>query len=168
MKKRILTAFLALVLLCIAAAVLIYTRPLTIEERYPVLDLSSCTLISGYFRDGADAEDTRFTISPDDPHFDEMIELFQSAEFKTRLGNILPDRTKTHRYQDGDFKWEVMLRFEDVLLPTGDVGSGDMLHISNFFGDINLFFDGEQVECSAKNQSQWLKDVMSIVTQYPD
>ena len=168
MKKRFFTAFIALVLLCIAAAALIYIRPLTIEERYPVLDLSSCTLISGYFRDGADAENTRFTISMDDPDFEEMIELFRSAQFKTKLQNILPGGTKTHRYQDGDFEWEVVFRFEDVLFPTGDVGSGDMLHVSNFFGDINLFFDGEQVECSVKNQSQWLKDVMAVVTQYPD
>ena len=61
-----------------------------------------------------------------------------------------------------------MFRFEDVLFPSGDMGSGDMLHIENFYGDIDLSFDGEQMNCSVKNQEQWLKDVMSIIVQYSD
>ena len=168
MKKRMKVIFIAVAIFCMAAAVLAYTRPLTIEQRYPVLDLSQCTLIRGYFNDGTSVEATNFTIAPDDPHFDEMIKLFQSAVFKTRLRNIFPQGSKTHLYEDGDFKWFVMFQFEDVLFPNGDMGSGDMLHINNFFGDVDLFFDGKQVNCSVKNQEQWLKDVMSIIVQYPD
>lgn len=168
MKKRVKTTFFVIVLFCIVAFVLVYTRPLTIEQRYPVLDISQCTQIRGYYYDGTDIEDTPFTIYPDDPHFDEMIELFRSAAFKTKLRNIFPRGTKTHLYSDGDYEWEVMFRFEDVLFPSGDMGSGDMLHIRNFFGDIDLSFDGEQVNCSVKNQEQWLKDVMSIIVQYSD
>jgi len=162
-------AFIAAVLLCMAVFVLIYTRPLTIEQRCPVLDLSQCTLIQGSFRvDGTGPENTPFTLTPDDPHFDEMIELFQSAEFSTNLRNILPRGPKFHPHRDGDYEWSVAFRFENVLFPNGDTGSGDMLHINNFYGDVDLFFDGEQTDCSVKNQEQWLKDVMSILTQYPD
>ena len=168
MKKRVITIILILVLLCIVAFVLVYTRPLTIEQRYPVLDISQCTQIRGYYYDGTDTENTPFTIYPDDPHFDEIVELFQSAAFETKLRNIFPQGTKTHPYSKGDFKWEVMFGFEDVLFPSGDMGSGDMLHIRNFFGDIDLSFGGEQVNCSVKNQEQWLKDVMNVITQYPD
>jgi len=167
MKKRMKAVFAAAALLCIAAFAVVYTRPLTIEQRYPVLDLSQCILIRGYFNSGASAEDSQFMIAPDDPHFDEMIELFQSTPFRTNLRNILPQGTKIHPYEDGDYKWSVMLRFEDVLFPNGDTGSGDMLHINNFFGDVDLSFDGKQVECSVKNQKQWLKAVMSILMQYP-
>jgi len=110
-------AFIAAVLFCIAVSVVVYTRPLTIEQRYPVLDLSQCILIRGYFNDGARVEDTKFTLTPDDPHFDEMIERFQSAAFRTSLLNILPQGTKVHPYKDGDYKWSVMFRFEDVLFP---------------------------------------------------
>ena len=165
MKKK---RMIAVLLLCIVVAILIYTRPLTIEERYPVLDLSQCTLISGYFDNGTGVEDTRFTISPEDPHFDELMERFRSTEFRTSLRTIFFRGVKIHPYQDGDYKWEVMLRFEDVLFPSGDIGSGDMLHISNFYGDIDLSFDGQQVECSVKNQDEWLNNVMSIITRYPD
>lgn len=170
LKKRIKTAFIAGGLLCMIAFVLIYTRPLTIEQRYTVLDLSQCTRIHGYFYifNGTDVENTPFAIYPDSPHFDEMIELFQSAAFKTRLQNILPKGTKTHRCSDGDYKWQVMFRFEDVLFPSGEKGRGDMLHINNFYGDIELSFDGEQINCSVNYQEQWLKDVMDIITQYPD
>lgn len=168
MKKRLKAAFIIVALFCVAASFFVYTRPLTIEQRYPVLDLSQCTLIHGYFYDGTSVEDTRFTLAPDDPHFDEIVELFQSVAFRTSLRNILPQGTKIHRYSDGDFKWSVMFQFENVLFPNGDTGSGDMLHINNFFGYVDLSFDGKQVECSVKNQEQWLKDVMSILTQYPD
>lgn len=168
MKKGVKTTIIVAALLCMIAFVLVYTRPLTIEQRYPVLDISQCTQIRGYYFNGTEIEDTPFVIYPDDPHFDEMIELFRFAAFKTKLRNIFPQGTKTHRQSDGDYQWEVMFRFEDVLFPSGDMGSGDMLHIRNFFGDIDLSFDGEQVNCSVKNQEQWLKDVMSIIVQYSD
>ncbi len=168
MKKRVKTTLFATALFCLFAFVLVYTRPLTIEQRYPVLDISQCTQIRGYYYDGTGVEFIHFTIYPDDTHFDEIIELFQSTAFRTKLRNLFPRGTKTHRYNEGDFQWEIMFRFEDVLFPSGDMGSGDMLHIENFYGDIDLSFDGEQMNCSVKNQEQWLKDVMSIIVQYSD
>lgn len=165
--KVVKAAILAGVLLCIAAMVF-YTRPLTLEQRYPVLDMSQCTQIRGYYYDGTGTKDTPFTISPGDPHFDEVIERFRSAAFRTNLRNLFPQGTKTHRYDEGDFRWEVIFQFERVLFPNGDTGSGDMLHISNFFGDINVFFDGEEVNCSVRNQEQWAEDIMRIITRYSD
>lgn len=113
---------------------------LTIEQRYPVLDLSHCTLIQGYFNDGSNAEDVPFVIAPDDPRFGDVIELLQAAEFKTDLRNILPKGAKFHIYEEGDFKWLAGFRFEDIFFPSGDMGSGDMLYINNFFGEVELFF----------------------------
>ena len=162
------SAIVLFLLLCLVASAFVYMRPLTIEQRYPALDLSECILIRGYFYDGTDIENTAFTISPDDPHFSEMIELFSSARFKTRLQNILPQRTKTHSYADGDYKWDVMFYFGDTLSSSEERGNRDSLHVKNFFGDISLSFEGKQVECSIKNQKRWLEDVMSIVVQHSD
>lgn len=167
MKMKVRTTVFFVVLLCVGVLAFAYTRPLTIEQRYPVLDLAQCTQIRGYYYDGTGVEDTRFTIEPDDPHFDEVVELFQSAAFRKSLRNLFPQGTKIHRYSDGDFAWEVMFRFENVRFPSGDVGSGDMLHIRNFFGEISLFFDGEEISCSLRDQAQWAGDVMRIVTQHP-
>lgn len=161
----------AALLLCAVMAGLVYTRPLTLGERYPVLDISQCMEIHGYYDNGNGLEDTEFTIYPDDPDFDEALELFRPAVFRTRPGNILPQRpqrTRTHRYGEGDFGWDVILRFEDVLFPSGDTGSGDMLRIDNFYGDLELHFDGETVKCSVNNQERWLKDVMDIIARYSD
>lgn len=172
MKIRMKAAFIAAALLCIVIAAFVYTRPLTIEQRYPVLDLSQCTLIRGYFFEyqgalGPDSKTIQFTIAPDDPQFDEMIELLRSTAFETSLRNILPRGTKHHEYQDGDFEWMVTFQFEDVLFPNEDI-VGEVVRIHNDCGDVALCFQGEDVECSVKNQAQWVKDVMSIVTQYTD
>lgn len=166
MKKKFKIMVISAVLLCIVFFILIYTRPLTIEQRYPVLDLSQCTQISGDYRDGSIADRTQFTIHPEDPHFDEMIELFQSTAFHTRLRNIFPPKSKTHRYHTGVFQWTVQFRFEDVSFPNGDTASGHLLYIDNFFGDLELRCDGKEVLCSVKNQEQWLDDVMVILEQY--
>ena len=168
MKKRVKAIIVVAVLLCAALCALVYTRPLTIEQRYPVLDLSQCTQIRGDYYDGTGTRLTQFVIEPEDPHFDGMLELLQSAGFRTRLENLIPfpRGAQTHLAREGDFQWSVMLRFEGVQFPGGDVGSGDMLHIRNFYGKIDLSFDGEQVSCTVKDQEQWLTDVMDIITQY--
>ncbi len=169
MSRRKKTVLAAAALLALAAAAFIYTRPLTIEQRYPFLDLSQCTQIRGYYYDGEGVAPVSFTIRPDDAHFEELLSMFRSAALKTRLRNILPSSgVKTHRSEEGDFQWEVMLRLEDVLFPSGDTGGGDMLHLVNFYGDLSLRFDGETVECAVSNQEQWLKEVLEIIRQYPD
>ena len=38
MKKRMQAIFVAVAIFCMFVSVLAYTRPLTIEQRYPVLD----------------------------------------------------------------------------------------------------------------------------------
>lgn len=155
----------AIVVICIVAAGLIYTRPQTIEQRYPLLSISDCTGIKGYYFVAPGVEDTAFQISSDDSRFSELIQQLQSVQIKKKLSNILPQGTKTHRLYDGDFKWELMLHFDDVSHPSGSHGSGYMLHIRNFFGDVSISFDGEEIWYSVSNQEQWLRDVLDIILQ---
>lgn len=166
MKKK--TKWLAASILAgglLAAAV--YTRPQTIARRYPFLDLDQCAQIHGYYSEGIQAEDTRFLITPEDPHFKEVLRLFGSPAFRTKLRNLLPRGTKTHRYSEGDFQWSVMLRFENILFPSGDTGTGELLHVDNFYGDLTLHSNGETVQCGFSGQEQWSRDVMDILTLYP-
>lgn len=165
-KKRFKVAVTGVILLGLAIFCLIYTRPQTIEARYPMLDMAQCTRVKGYYSDGQMAEQRSFVIDPDDPHFAEIIALFDAPAFRTRLKNLLPEGTRYHQVEDGDFEWELMFRFEDVQFPSGDVGSGDMLHIRNFFGDISLHFDGTVTHCSVKEQDQWLRIVNEWIMQY--
>lgn len=103
MKKKTKCLAAAAILAGGLLAAAIYTRPRTIAQRYPFLDLDQCIQIHGYYSEGIQAEDTRFLITPEDPHFKEALRLFGSPAFRTKLGNLLPRGTKTHRYSEGDF-----------------------------------------------------------------
>ncbi|MBQ1959236.1 MAG: hypothetical protein II354_02315, partial [Firmicutes bacterium] len=102
MKKHLKVLVPVLVLL---VAALIYTRPQTIEQRWDEIDLSQCTQISGRYYiydadDGKGKEDLLFTITADDPEFSKIIEMMDTAGFKTRLRNLLPTGTRTHSYRE--------------------------------------------------------------------
>lgn len=167
MKKKTKCLAAAAILAGGLLAAAIYTRPRTIAQRYPFLDLDQCIQIHGYYSEGIQAEDTRFLITPEDPHFKEALRLFGSPAFRTKLGNLLPRGTKTHRYSEGDFQWIVLFRFESVLFPSKDTGTGDLLHVNNFYGDLTLYSDGETVQCGFSGQEPWTRDVMDIITLVP-
>lgn len=154
-----------IILLCILASYLIYTRPQTIEQRYPLLDISDCTEIAGYYFEAPAVEDTEFHIRPEDSRFSELVQLIQSAELKKNFNNFLPQGTKSHLLADGDFKWELLLNFDAVSFPNGDQGRGYMLHLRNFFGDFSVSFDGDQIWYSISNQDQWLKEIMEVISE---
>lgn len=165
MRKKVTAAIVAAVFLCLAAFAVVYTRPLKIEQRYPEIDLSQCTRISGYYRiDGNSDEFTQFVFYPEDARFNEMVELFRSPAFKTRLNNLFPQGTKVHANHEGDFQWTVSFRFESVLSGKSVI-SGEVLRADDFYGDLELSFDGKQVKCSVTNQDQWLESVMSAIVQ---
>lgn len=164
-KKNIKLIVSTIIVICIVATCLIYTRPQTIEQRYPLLNTSKCTGIKGYYFVEPGVEDIAFQINTDEKRFSELIRLIKSAETKKKLSNILPQGTKTHRLSDGDFKWELMLDFDDVSYPNGDHGNGYMLHIRNFFGAVGIFYDGEEIWYSVTNQEQWLRDIMDMILQ---
>ena len=126
MKKKTKCLAAAAILAGGLLAAAIYTRPRTIAQRYPFLDLDQCIQIHGYYSEGIQAEDTRFLITPEDPH-----------------------------------------RFESVLFPSKDTGTGDLLHVNNFYGDLTLYSDGETVQCGFSGQESWTRDVMDIITLYP-
>lgn len=163
-RRRSLAVLFA-VIAVIAALCLIYTRPRTLQQRYPYLDFSQCTEIKGYYFIAPD-DDRQFDILSADGHFQELSSLIQTTGLKTRLGNILPQGTKIHAYTDGEYKWDITLCFEDITLPDGSCVSGNFLHIGNFFGDLSFSMNGETVRCSAAEQEQWTRAILDIITQY--
>lgn len=165
-KKNIRLIVSAIIAICIVVTCLIYTHPQTIEQRYPFLNISDCTEIKGYYFVEPNIEDIEYhIISADDYRFSELIQLVQSTEFKKKLSNILPQGRKSHRLSDGDFKWDLLLNFDDVAFPNGDHGSGYILHLRNFFGDFSISFDGEEIWYAVNNQEQWLKEIMDIISE---
>ena len=88
MKKRVKAAVLAAIVLCAAAFALIYTRPRTLAQRYPLVDLADCTSIEGDYSVWQ-GDEAHFAIEPGDPDFDAMLELLRSAAFRTQQGQNL-------------------------------------------------------------------------------
>lgn len=165
MKKRLTIAIIAALVLCLAVFAAVYTRPLKIEQRYPEIDLSQCTQISGYYRiNGTGDEMIRFVFDPEDAQFNEMIGIFQTVGFKRSIQDLLPKGTNAHTDREGDFQWTVSFRFENVRSNKA-VLSGELLSVDDFYGDLQLSFDGKPMKCSADETQNWSKRVLDVMMQ---
>lgn len=60
-KKRISLGITAAILLLALAFYAWYTKPVTLSELYPMLELDKCTQIQGYYEIGTQAEPSEFT-----------------------------------------------------------------------------------------------------------
>jgi hypothetical protein len=167
MKKIKIIISIAL-LLTLLVCVLFYTRPMTLAQLCSGADITQCESVSGYFFLAPSAEDTRFEIDKDDERFSQIVELFETRKFRRSLVNLLPQGTKTHLTKDGDFKWEVMFEINDVKFPDGSVVSGTLINVSNFFGVLEVRFNGngDVWSCTTSDKKEWLSDVMSLIS-YP-
>ena len=87
--------------------------------------------------------------TPDDPDFEPLRNLFMSASFRRSL--LQPSGSQSHMWQDGDFRWTASLQFEQpVPLPDGNLASGTLLRVDDFFGKITVHADGSAWRCKAE------------------
>lgn len=161
--KRKKSAIAVIALLLLAAAYALYSRPMDIAERYLMLTPEKCTGISGYYYDGEGTRLTNFTVEKDSEAFARLWELFYEQDYRRTLRDLFPRGSRTKRYEPGDFQWEVFLEFEDVELPDGSRGSGAMLQIQYWYGELDIDFDGENRFCRTKDQDAWAKEVLDII-----
>ena len=151
-------------LVALLGVVLFYTRPMTLTQLCFGVDVARCELVAGYYFIAPSVEESPFEINQDDEHFSQILELFESRKFSKSLVNLLPQGTKTHLTQDGDFKWEILFELNDVTYPDGSVNSGTLIRVSNFFGVIEVHFNGDVWRCSTSDKDEWLSDVMSLIS----
>ena len=159
MKKAFLMISVTVLLL---AAYLIYSRPMTIQQRYPRLDLEQCTDLRGYYEIGGQGR-IEFTVDKNSEDFETLCTLLYEQAYRRSLKDLLPRGTRTHATQPGDFEWEVFFQFEDVVFPDGNHGSGGILRIEYWYGELDIHFDGDIVSCSTKQQESWAKTVLDII-----
>ena len=159
MKKAFLLISVTVLLL---AAYLIYSRPMTIQQRYPMLDLEQCTDLRGYYEIGGKGR-TEFTIDKNSEDFETLCTLLYEQAYRRSLKDLLPRGTRTHVTQPGDFEWEVFFRFEDAVFPDGSHGSGGILRIAYWYGELDIYFDGEQLSCHTTQQESWAKTFLDAV-----
>lgn len=172
MKKKhiILLSLVALItIFC-----LWYTRPRSLESYCPPLEITECTEIKFFTRiqRGKTLEDGSYwpynesgevVFAPGDPEFERLIELLDEGRFSTRLANILPKGTRTHSAQPGDITWDMYLCFENVEMPDG-TGSGYMLHIGNFYGELDISFELETSYITTAHKDAWIAEINAMLT----
>ena len=150
-------------ILLLIAGYLFYSRPLTIQQRYPVLNLDKCTELRGYYKTDGHTEFTEFTIGKNSEELEILCSLLYEQGYSRSLRDLLPRGTRIHPTEPGDFQWEVYFIFEDVVLPDGNIGSGGILCIQYWYGDLDIHFDGEILSCYTNEQEAWAKEVLNTI-----
>ena len=163
LKTKKVVIILSATLLLIAAY-LFYSRPMTIQQRYPMLDLDQCTQLTGYYEiDGQTQQLTEFTIDKGSEDFEALYKLLYEQAYRRNLKDLLPRGTRIHSTKPGDFTWEVFFQFEDVAFPDGSHTSGRILRVDYWYGELDIHFYGDIVSCSTKQQESWAKTVLDII-----
>ena len=166
MKKYFRFVPLLLVIFIVVLS-LWYTRPMTITELCPAIDFEQCSRVHGYYYeyDGSNGagDDVRFELTRDDAELAELLAAVEDREFRRSLNSLLPQGTKSHHLEEGDYKWDFIFTFDTLPFPDGTTGRGDILHISNFFGKLTLFYDGKSWQCSTSEQAAWIESIMEHI-----
>ena len=165
MKKSRLkkAAVILVVVLVVIAVYLAFSRPMTIQQRYPMLTLDKCIGMDGYYRDGTSVELEKFIIDKNSEEFEMLCDLLYEQEYHRSLRDLLPSGTRTHQTEPGDFQWEVFFYFEDVVFPDGSIGSGGMLSVQSWYGELEIDFDGDTLSCYTNQQEAWEKEVFDLI-----
>ena len=160
MKK---TAVATALIVLLFAAYFIYSKPVNISQLYPMLTLDKCTGISGCYADGTQAGLTEFTIDKGSEEFETLCSLLYDQDYHRSLRDLLPRGTRIHPTEPGDFQWDVHFCFEDVEFPDGSRGSGAMLHIQSWYGELDIDFNGETHAYRTSGQEVWSREVFDII-----
>ena len=166
MKKRTILILALLVVISLVVGS-IYKRPVTLAQLCPELGLDSCKNIVAYYSVDKTGEGERVAFPSGSEEFDLLMEQIQQQKFRKSFHNFFPSGTKTHLWTEGDFKWEIMLEFDDPIpMKDGSTASGTLIRLTNFYGDLTIDnMTGEQsIRCHAKNQQQWAEEILHILS----
>ena len=166
MKKKAALAGCALALL-LAGDGAWYSRPMTIQQLCPEIDLSQCSSITAYFETVPSASQERLVLEGDSPAFSTLLEELQSRTFSRSLTSLLPRGNRSIRVQDGDFQWEIYLNFEEhIVTADGNGHSGMLITLRNFFGSLSLTnaIGDRTWNVTTQDQETWLSQTMDILS----
>lgn len=151
-KKRLLPLGILVIL---AAAAFIYTRPMTLQEIGKV-DIAQCESVSGYHLRCPEVEDTYFELSADDERFSQLVGLFARQKFRRSLRNLLPLETTSDMPQN-NLIFDADFSFND---------GQDYLYFQSSFGQLNLFSTtgNNLMLCTTSRQKEFLQQVYDIIS----
>ena len=151
-KKRLLPLGILVIL---AAAAFIYTRPMTLQEIGKV-DIAQCESVSGYHLRCPEVEDTYFELSADDERFSQLVGLFARQKFRRSLRNLLPLETTSDMPQN-NLIFDADFSFND---------GQDYLYFQSSFGQLNLFSTtgNNPMLCTTSRQKEFLQQVYDMLS----
>lgn len=151
------------VIILFVAAYLLYSRPMAIQQRYPMLTLDSCTELRGYYKINEQTEFTEFTIDKNSEAYEILCSLLYEQDYRRSIRDLFSRGTRIHPTEPGDFEWEVYFHFEDAVLSDGNIGSGGILRIQYWYGELDIHFDGDVLSCYTNEQETWANEVLNTI-----
>ena len=160
-RIRALTIVLGAVVILFAAYG-IYSRPMTLIQLYPELERERCTEIHANCEQYGAVRNKR-TADPGSEAFEQLCDLIYSQKYRRRLKSFFPESTRVHGLREGDFEWEIILMFDAVAFADGYTGSGALLRIRNWYGELEVESNGRRNFCKTKEMNAWLKQVLEAI-----
>lgn len=164
-RKTVVMIALAVLLLVFY---LVYSRPMTLSQLCPLLPLDECIGISGYYRTSDQTGGfTQFTIEADSEEFQELTRLFNEKTYRRSLKDLFPKGARTHQTTGKfEFQWEVWFHFDTIEFPDGNAGSGPLLQIQYWYGELdieNMVWQKDGRICHTSEQDAWAKEILDII-----
>ena len=128
-----------------------------------MLSPEKCTGMEGYYRDEAGEALQKFTVHKNSEEFAVLWELLYEQAYHREFRDLLPKGTRVHAAQPGDFEWEVFFLFDKVELSDGNTGSGGILRIQYWYGELEVYFEDNSLSCHVKDQETWAMQVLDII-----
>ena len=168
-KRRVVLIVVLTLVLAVAAFCLWYTHPRSFSQLVPGAPPCQEIQISAHYRpEGARQEEAyHFSITPDNPIFDQLLSLFEHQTYRRSLRSLLPDNhVQTHAVQPGDFRWIVSLDgYEEVTLADGSRVSGTLFQCNNYYGTLYVgsMITDQNWQATVPSQGQWVQTVMDLI-----
>ena len=167
-KKSRFLLLLVLALLLAGGGALWYTRPMTLWQLCPDLDLSQCSSITVYYEvvpSGGRSEE--LVLDADNPAFDALLKELQGRTFSRSLVSLLPwVNSQSAHPEDGDVLWELVLKFDNpVTAADGTERLNPQIRLNNFFGSLSLFHlrANHTWYVTTSDQEAWVSHVMDLI-----
>ena len=166
-RKRRTVVVIALAVLLLVSY-LVYSRPMTLSQLFPLRDIDQCIGISGYYRTSTQTDGiTQFAIEPGSEEFQELCRLFNEKTYRRSLRGLLARGVRTQPITDKfEFEWEVMFHFDTIAFPDGNAGSGPLLRVQYWYGELdieNVVWKSVRRSYHTREQDAWAREILDCM-----
>ncbi len=141
---------------------------MTLQKMCNGIDISESVSIKGELVTYHSGEEVfqEITLQKGDPKYDQIIELFREKRFRQPpMSQLKRDGTSKHPLTEGDRKWSLTFSFDEITMKNGVTALGDLIRISDFYGELFMWNDGTHTICKTANQKAWADEVAALIAE---